>query len=81
MRNAADRWVLGLWRGVAATADQAEDGSHLANRVAAFEKSVIEAELARHGGRQKETYEALGISRKGLYDKMRKFGIRSSDDG
>ena len=29
----------------------------------------------------KDTYEALGISRKGLYDKMRKLGVRLPDDG
>ena len=81
LRNAADRWVLGLWRGVSAGDGQADDGDSLAQRLAAFEKSVIETELARHSGRQKETYEALGISRKGLYDKMRKLGIRAGEDG
>ncbi len=82
LRNAADRWVLGLWRVASGESGQPDDAnSHLSQRLAAFEKSVIEAELARHGGRQKETYEALGVSRKGLYDKMRKLGIKLSDDG
>ncbi|WP_157014342.1 sigma-54-dependent transcriptional regulator [Mesorhizobium xinjiangense] len=82
LRNAADRWVLGLWRGFTAQGDATEgDGAGpLAERVAAFEKSVILAELARNGGRQKETYEALGISRKGLYDKLRRLGISGPDD-
>ncbi len=76
LRNAADRWVLGLWSGHAVTHDQAEATTQdLAQRLAAFEKALIEAELNRHGGRQKDTYLALGISRKGLYDKMRKLGI------
>ncbi len=80
LRNAADRWVLGLWRGASTAPDATEDSS-LAERVAAFERAAIEAELGRHGGRMKDTYEALGISRKGLYDKMRKLGVRLPDDG
>ena len=43
----------------------------------AFEKAVIEAEQNRNGGRMKETYETLGLSRKGLYDKIRRLGIES----
>ena len=82
LRNITDRWLLGLWRGFSPeTPTVADDAGRLADRLAAFEKSVIEAELRRHDGRQKETYEALGISRKGLYDKMRKLGIASRDDG
>ncbi|PSM17674.1 sigma-54 dependent transcriptional regulator [Nitratireductor sp. StC3] len=82
LRNVADRWVLGLWRGFSPDAPVAAGGaSTLADRLAAFERSVIEAELKRHGGRQKETYEALGISRKGLYDKMKKLGLGGHDDG
>ncbi len=80
LRNVADRWVLGLWRGFTTHDDADGNGGAgpLAERVAAFERSVILAELARNGGRQKETYEALGISRKGLYDKMRRLGIPGS---
>nr|WP_156714297.1 sigma-54 dependent transcriptional regulator [Nitratireductor arenosus] len=82
LRNIADRWVLGLWRGVSPDDPAPPDGANvLADRVAAFERAVIEAELKRHGGRQKETYEALGISRKGLYDKMKKLGLGGRDDG
>ena len=72
--------MLGLWRGASTASDATEDSS-LAERVAAFERAAIEAELGRHGGRLKDTYEALGISRKGLYDKMRKLGVRLPDDG
>ncbi|MEP4561062.1 MAG: sigma-54 dependent transcriptional regulator [Nitratireductor sp.] len=82
LRNVADRWVLGLWRGFSPDAPAAtENANTLQDRVAAFERSVIEAELKRHGGRQKETYEALGISRKGLYDKMKKLGLGGQENG
>ncbi len=82
LRNIADRWVLGLWRGFSGNghggAVAGEGG--LAERVAAYEKAVIETELKRHGGRMKETYEALGLSRKGLYDKIKRLGVSVGDD-
>ena len=55
----------------------AEDGAGetLSERVAAFERAVISDELARSGGRMKETYERLGLSRKALYDKIRRYGL------
>ena len=37
----------------------------------AFERAEIVAEIARNGGALKPTYENLGVSRKGLYEKMR----------
>ena len=51
----------------------------LVDRLAAYERSVIEAELVRNGGALKPTYEALQISRKGLYDKIRRLGIESRE--
>ena len=82
LRNVADRFVLGLWRGFEGTGHGADTGSGaLADRVAAFEKAVIEAELNRNGGRMKETYETLGLSRKGLYDKIRRHGIGTGETG
>lgn len=80
LRNYAERFVLGMWNGFD---DATEPGSagdtKLAQRVAAFEKAAIEAELARHDGALKPVYEALGISRKGLYDKIKRHGIVVDD--
>lgn len=83
LRNIADRWVLGLWNGFGSAAAPAGDdfAGPLADRMAAFERAVIEAEIARAGGRLKDVYAALGISRKGLYDKMRKHGIAAGPEG
>ena len=81
LRNMADRWVLGLWRGFSGTADTKGTGGALADRVAAFEKAVIEAELRQHHGSMKTTYEALGMSRKGLYDKIKRHGIEDTGVG
>ena len=85
LRNYADRFVLGLWRGF----DNSEQneaamtpsaGLPLADQMQAFERQVIAAELARHDGALKPTYEALQISRKGLYDKMMRLRIDYIDD-
>ncbi|MEO1705543.1 MAG: helix-turn-helix domain-containing protein, partial [Pseudomonadota bacterium] len=43
--------------------------------LAAYEKALISAAIQAHGGRLKETYEALGLSRKTLYEKMQKHGL------
>ncbi len=88
LRNVADRFVLGLWRGFGGagpaatreTSQQPPANGPLADRIAAFERATIEAELKRSGGKLKPVYEALQISRKGLYDKMQRLGIESSEN-
>ena len=82
LRNTADRFVLGLWVGFEGQNSVQDNATgDLATRVQAFEKSVIEREIQSHGGQLKATYESLGLSRKGLYDKMKRLGIRMSSDG
>ncbi|PRD44730.1 Fis family transcriptional regulator [Phyllobacterium phragmitis] len=85
LRNYADRFVLGMWGGFSGSAPaqpETDDdpAGDLAERVRRFERSVIEAELVRNGGAMKPTYEALRISRKGLYDKMKRLGIETGSD-
>ncbi len=70
LRNAAERFVLGL--DDEADADAAREGTKLAMKVADYERSVIAATIAAHGGRLRAVYETLGISRKTLYEKMQK---------
>jgi len=50
----------------------------LAEKVSAFEKQVIEYSIREHQGSLKATYEALGVSRKTLYDKIQKHDIDST---
>lgn len=76
LRNAAERLVLGVDQ--PDLAHDAADGK-LADRVATYERQLIEAELAVHNGRLKPTYEALGLSRKTLYEKMQKHGLNRED--
>jgi two-component system C4-dicarboxylate transport response regulator DctD len=73
LRNAAERYVLGL-EAAGGPVSTNEDRS-LGHRMAAHEKTIIAATLAAHGGSVKATYEALGLSRKALYEKMQKHGL------
>ncbi|MER0238043.1 sigma-54 dependent transcriptional regulator [Fulvimarina sp. MAC8] len=87
LRNYADRFVLGMWPGVAAAkkseterlSEPVSEKGSLADRLAAYEKLVIETELSRNQGALKPTFEALQISRKGLYDKIKRLGIETSE--
>jgi two-component system C4-dicarboxylate transport response regulator DctD len=81
LRNAADRYVLGLNVRMGDETLPAPAQSGLAGQVADFEKSVISGALLAHGGSLKAVYESLGISRKTLYDKMRRYGLDKNLSG
>ncbi|RYH00873.1 sigma-54-dependent Fis family transcriptional regulator [Salipiger sp. IMCC34102] len=73
LRSAAELFVLGLENdGLAETAS----GQSLPERMDRIERDIIAATLAAQNGSVKKTYEALGLSRKTLYDKMQKYGLR-----
>ncbi|MEP3045186.1 MAG: sigma-54 dependent transcriptional regulator [Roseibium sp.] len=76
LRNVADRFVLGLEQ---ANQPKTDQGSTLFEQVASYEKALISAELKRNEGAIKPTYETLGLSRKALYEKMRKYGLEKED--
>lgn len=80
LRNAAERFALGLDLeiAVAETSDKI-DGDSLAAQMARHEKSLIAAAIAANRGSLKATYEALGLSRKSLYEKMQKYGLSRAD--
>lgn len=75
LRNIADRWVLGLWRGFHPIEELSAEASSLKDQMAAHERALLVAALEDHGGRMKDVYEALGLSRKGLYDKLQRYNI------
>lgn len=77
LRNAADRYVLGLGQGPRAGA--APGSSRLADQVGEFERSIIVGALAASNGSLRQVYESLGISRKTLYEKMQKYGLDRRD--
>jgi len=80
LRNAADRFVLGL-PAEAPPVEAVAPGASLPVQIAAHERALIAAALSATGGALKPTYEALGISRKALYEKMQKHGLDRSSFG
>ncbi len=80
LQNAAERVALGMGLEAGGPAQaMAGSGPGLPERVEAFERSVIEQELARHGGNVTATCEALALPRKTLYDKIQKYRLRPAD--
>ncbi|HXP95229.1 MAG TPA: sigma-54 dependent transcriptional regulator [Telmatospirillum sp.] len=81
LKNAADRFVLGLGDELEIQGGEPIRSGRLtlAEQVDFFEKSVIENELAAHGGNVKATVEALGVPRKTFYDKLRRFNLSADD--
>lgn len=79
LKNAALRFALGQSLGLNGDAPADRQNAQmlrpLPDQIAAFEKSVIRASLERNGYKLKQTYEALGISRKTLYEKMRRHNL------
>ena len=78
LRNLAERFVLGLER---EQAHSSVPNEPLAAQIERFERGAIASALARHGGSLKETYESLGLSRKTLYEKMARHGLKRQDFG
>jgi len=77
LRNAADRFVLGL--DPTEHIPTGDAATTLAQKMADHERALIIAALTAQGGSLKQTYEALGMSRKALYEKMQKYGLSKSD--
>jgi two-component system C4-dicarboxylate transport response regulator DctD len=80
LRNVAERYVL-LGANYAFDIDrvmgesEATGETSLREQVDSFERSLIEQELQAQGGSIVRATEALGLPRKTLYDKMRKYGL------
>ncbi len=80
LRNAAERSLLGMDEEFEDATIAAPGGVErtLEEEVALAEAEAIGAALKRHGGRIGVTAAALGITRKTLYLKMRRYGLGSS---
>ncbi|MFQ6549313.1 sigma-54-dependent transcriptional regulator [Aestuariibius sp. 2305UL40-4] len=76
LANMADRYVLDLDLDFAAPANAP---APFADQMAAHEKALITAAIAANGGRLRPTYEALGMSRRTLYEKMQRHGLDRDD--
>jgi two-component system C4-dicarboxylate transport response regulator DctD len=77
LRNVADRFVIGLGTDFEQQRGAADNdaAAKLPDRMAAYERTVIAAALSRNEGRIRPVYEELGISRKSLYEKMKRYGL------
>jgi len=81
LKAAADRFVLGLSANGRALGDMLgqrapePNGASLADRVAAYERHVIEAELRRHDDSVAAVAEALQVPRRTLNEKMTRLGV------
>ncbi|WP_316356529.1 sigma-54 dependent transcriptional regulator [Devosia sp.] len=84
LKAAADRFALGLDAtgrsldtilGPKAAKPMSSSAS-LADRLAAYERHVIEAELARHGDSIAAVVDALQVPRRTLSEKMARLGVR-----
>lgn len=77
LRNAADRFVMGLDLALGDIVQQsnAEMDKSLSEQLADFERETIRNVIASNEGALKPTYEKLGISRKSLYEKMKKLDL------
>lgn len=80
LRNLAERYILmgesGSFEFDSIITNEANPGvMTLPDQIERFEKILLEQELLRQKGSIKGTMEALGLPRKTLYDKMRKYGL------
>jgi two-component system C4-dicarboxylate transport response regulator DctD len=82
LKAAADRFALGLGATGRSIGDilgqrvPASSGASLAERVAAYERHLIEAELDRHEDSIAAVAEALQVPRRTLSEKMTRLGVR-----
>lgn len=80
LRNLAERYVLmgeaGSFEFDQIITNETNPGfMTLPEQMERFEKTLLEQELQRQKGCIKDTMDALGLPRKTLYDKMRKYGL------
>jgi two-component system C4-dicarboxylate transport response regulator DctD len=83
LQNAAERFAMGLDIGLdlpgGVALSEASEQS-LGERVEAYERALIAAEMAKGHGSLRSLSEALGLPRKTLHDKLRKHGLASEGD-
>jgi len=91
LKNAVERLVITSHRGVAGpfAPDLHFDSDRLLSLPATpgrlreelerVERATIEAALREHGGEINATYRALGISRRALYERLKKYGLTRED--
>lgn len=79
LANAAERWTLGLPLGGNASPTQTLTPGNLDDIVANYEREIILSALKANKGQAELTAQSLGIPRKKLYLRMKKYGLERRD--
>lgn len=74
LMSVAMRFALGL-----AGEEARDEGLGLAEQMAQVERTLLSEALRKHGGKAAAVAEALKLSRRTLYDKLEKYGLRPED--
>jgi two-component system C4-dicarboxylate transport response regulator DctD len=83
LKNVAERAVIGMSTQKPSVAEIIHPATKspltLAEQVEIFEKQIIETSLSDNNGNIQDTMETLGIARRTLNEKMRKYGLDRKD--
>jgi two-component system C4-dicarboxylate transport response regulator DctD len=83
LKNVAERAVIGMSTQKASVAEIIHPATNssftLSEQVEIFEKQIIETSLSDNKGNIQDTMETLGIARRTLNEKMRKYGLDRKD--
>ena len=59
--------------------DDLEEGGSLEAAMGSYEKRLLEEALAKNGYNQAQTARSLGLSRQGLFKKLKRFGVQTRE--
>ncbi|WP_370298283.1 sigma-54-dependent transcriptional regulator [Pontibacterium sp.] len=79
LRNAAERWALGLPFDSKLNITEAPKAGNLDELVESYEREIIFSALKANNGQVEQTAQALGIPRKKLYLRMKKYDLDRKD--
>ena len=83
LKNVAERAVIGMSNQKLSVAEIIHPATKspltLSKQVEIFEKQIIETSLSDNKGNIQDTMETLGIARRTLNEKMRKYGLERKD--
>lgn len=75
LQNAAERWALGLPIDASTHIEDTETTDTLDEMLANYEREIISSALAANNGQAELTAQTLGIPRKKLYLRIKKYGL------
>ena len=79
LRNVCERHALGLGDIGQNLRAAPEEAKALTQRVEDFERTLLRQALTEHGGNIRAVTESLGLARRTLNEKMRKYDLSRND--